>query len=178
MQQQEEMAQHIRARWERQAERRGLPLAPAPQAGITILLIEDDPADVALFRYVLDKYALPCRLTVLSQRREVEAFFTQAATAAPLALPRLIIAEYRIPGMEFAEIMAAVRTVPAYRRVPVILFSTVPEEEGQRLSGACGATLFVDKPGEWEALVRRCLRWCAAGGGLDGSADVTPASLH
>jgi chemotaxis family two-component system response regulator Rcp1 len=162
-QQQEEMAHHIRARRERQAEHRGLPLATAPQAGVTILLINDDPSDVALFRYVLDKYALPCRLTVLSQRSDVEAFFSQAATAAPFSFPRLIIAEYRIPGMEFEEIMAAVRAVPAYRRVPVILFSTVPEDEGQRLSGACGATMFVHKPGEWEALVRRCLRWCATG---------------
>jgi CheY-like chemotaxis protein len=151
---------HMQAVRERQAEMRGLPLATAPQAGVTILLIEDDPADVALFRYVLDKYALPCGLTVLSQRSDVEAFFTEAATVALLSFPRLIIAEYRIPGMEFAEIMAAVRAVPAYRRVPVILLSTLPEDEGQRLSGACGATLFVHKPGEWEALVRRCLRWC------------------
>jgi response regulator RpfG family c-di-GMP phosphodiesterase len=154
---------HMQAVRERQAELRSLPLAPAPQAGITILLIEDDPSDVALFRSVLDTYALPCRLTVLSQRSDVEAFCTQAPTATYLSLPRLIIAEYRIPGMEFAEIMAAVRAVPAYRRVPVILYSTIPEDEGQRLSGAWGTTLFVHKPGEWEALVRRCLRWCATG---------------
>jgi CheY-like chemotaxis protein len=178
LKQTEEIVQHCQAQREYEAEHAAPHAIPAARAGVDILLIEDDPADVALFRYIIDKYALPCGLTVLSQRSDVEAFFTEAATTAPLSLPRLFISDYRIPGMEFDEIMAAVRMVPAYRRVPVILFSTIPEEEGQRLSGACGATLFVHKPGEWDALVRRCLRWCAAGGGLDGSVDVPPARLH
>jgi hypothetical protein len=36
---------HMQAVRERQAKMRGLPLATAPQAGVNILLIEDDPAD-------------------------------------------------------------------------------------------------------------------------------------
>jgi CheY-like chemotaxis protein len=97
---------------------------------VDILLIEENPADVALFRYVLHECALPCRFTVLSRRRDVEAFFAQAATAASLSLPRLIIADCLIPSMEAEEIMTTVRAVPAYQRVPVILFSTLPEAEG------------------------------------------------
>ena len=172
----EETVHHTKARREYEAEQGILRPVTASQAGIDILFIEDDSADVALFRYVFDKYALSCQLTVLSQRSDVEAFFTQAATAALLSFPRLIITDAMIPGMEAEEIVAAVRAVPAYQRVPIILCSTLPEDEGHRLRAACGATMFVQKPNEVDALVRRCLRWCAVGG--DGSADVTPANLQ
>jgi DNA-binding response OmpR family regulator len=101
----------------------------------------------------------------------VEAFFAQAATAASLSLPRLIIADCLISGMEAEAIMTAVRTVPAYRRVPIIFFSTLPEAEGQRLSAACGATMFVNKPGELRAFVEAVStmvrRWGGGGEGLD-----------
>jgi len=92
----------------------------------------------------------------------VKAFFAQATTAAYLSLPRLIIADCMIPGMEAEDIVAAVRTVPAYHRVPVILFSTLPEAEGQRRYVQCGATAFVQKP------------WRVAGLCRDGGYDGAP----
>jgi CheY-like chemotaxis protein len=97
-----------------------------------ILLIEDSSADVALFRHALKECALPCQLTVLTHRSEVVAFVRQAATAPPLFSPRLIIADCWIPGMAAEDIIGAVRTVPAYRRVPVILFSSLDEVEGEQ----------------------------------------------
>ncbi len=143
----------------------------ASRAGVDILLIEDNPADVALFRYVLKECAFPCQLTVLSRQSEVEAFFTQATTAAYLSPPRLIIADCLIPGMEVEDILAAVRTVPAYHRVPVILFSTLPEAEGQRCCVQGGATMFVHKPGELQAFIEAVAtmirRWSGTGGGSD-----------
>jgi len=101
----------------------------------------------------------------------VKAFFAQATTAAYLSLPRLIIADCMIPGMEAEDIVAAVRTVSAYHRVPVILFSTLPEAEGQRRYVQCGATAFVQKPGELQAFVETVAtmvrRWSGTGGGSD-----------
>jgi DNA-binding response OmpR family regulator len=143
---------------------------------VDILLIEENPADVALFRYVLHECALPCRFTVLSRRRDVEAFFAQATTAVSLSLPRLIIADCLIPGMEAEAIMTAVRAVLAYQQVPVILFSTLPEAEGHRLSAQCGATMFVTKPGELRAFVEAVSTMVRRWSGPGGSADVTPAN--
>ena len=167
----EEIIRHRQARREYEAEQGILPLATVPRASVDLLLVEDNPADVALFRYVLKECALPCQLTVLSHRSEVEAFFAQATTAASLFLPRLIIADCMIPGMEAEEIVAAVRTVPAYQRVPVILFSILPEAEGQRLSAACGATIFIHKPGELDAFGETVStmvhRWGGGGEGLE-----------
>ena len=81
------------------------------------------------------------------------AFVRQATTVPPLCACQLIIAEAWIPGMAVEEIFAAVRTVPAYAAVPAVLFSALPEEEGQRRGAQSGATGFVHKPSEWQAFV-------------------------
>jgi CheY-like chemotaxis protein len=142
---------------------------------LTILLIEDSPADVRLFRHALQESGLSCQLTVLSTGEEVQAFFTSASAAASLALPRLILADCMIPGMEAEEIVAAVRTVPAYQRVPVILFSTLDEREGQRRCVQCGATLFVQKPGGLEAFMTAVSAMVRQWGGGGIGADSTLA---
>jgi DNA-binding response OmpR family regulator len=92
-------------------------------------------------------------VTVLTQRSEVETFVSQAASSTRLSSPQMIIADCRIPGMEAEEILAAVRTVPAYQRLPILLFSALDEAEGQRRRVQCGATEFVHKPGELEAFM-------------------------
>jgi CheY-like chemotaxis protein len=73
--------------------------------------------------------------------------------------------------MEVEDVLAVVRTMPAYQRVAVILFSTLPEAEGQRRCVQCGATMFVHKPGELQAFVETVAtmvrRWSGTGGGSD-----------
>jgi len=57
------------------------------RSAMDLLLIEDSPADVALFRHALNECALPCQLTVLTQRSDVEAFVRQAAPRPLSPLP-------------------------------------------------------------------------------------------
>jgi CheY-like chemotaxis protein len=53
--------------------------------------------------------------------------------------------------MSFEEIMAALRSLPAYRTLPVIVFSSFDEREGQRQSAKYGADAFVSKPDDLQA---------------------------
>src|SRR5262249_31111023 len=145
--------QHNQARRERQAEQTASHATTVPQLVVNILLIEENSADIALFHYALHELALPCRMIALTQRSEVEDFVRQAATSASLPTPRLIITDYLIPGMEAEEILAALRRVPGYHHIPILLFSSLEEAEGQRRSVQCGATAFVHKPSDLEAFV-------------------------
>lgn len=166
----EGISQYSRARHERKAERAAADAVRPPLAVIDILLIEDSRADVDLFRHALKECEISCRLTVLTRRSEVEAFVGQAATAAPFSRPRLIIADYRIPGMEGEDIVAAVRTVPGCQGVSIVFFSSLEEAEGRRRAEECGAAAFVHKPGELHiyvtavsAMVRRWGGWQTEG---------------
>jgi CheY-like chemotaxis protein len=168
-----EILQYNQARRERQAEQMASVTAVPDKAGIDILLITESPVDIARFRYALRAYALPCQMKVLTERSDVEAFVRRAATAAPLFLPRLIITECQLPDMETDEIVAAVRTVPAYRRIPILLFSTLEEAEGHWRCRQCGATAFVHKPIDFEAVLSAVAtmvhRW---GGGGDNQTSA------
>jgi len=48
--------------------------------------------------------------------------------------------------MEAEDILAAVHTVPAYNRIPALLYSALAAAERQRCSVQCGATAFGYKP--------------------------------
>ena len=143
---------------------------------VDILLIDESPTDVDLFRRALHACALPFPLLVLWQRSDVAAFVRQAATVPPLRTSRLIIAEAWIPGMAVEESLAAVRTVPAYAAVPAVLFSALPEEEGQRRGAQSGATGFVHKPSEWQAFVAAVATIVRRWGG--GSAETLAQSVR
>ena len=153
MKSKEEILQYNQAQRERQAEQTASATTVPDEAGIDILHITESPVDIARFRYALRAYALPCQMKVLTERSDVEAFVRRAATAAPLFLPRLIITDGQMADMETVEIVAAMRTVPAYRRIPILLFSALEEAEGQRRCRQCGATAFVHKPIDFEAVL-------------------------
>jgi CheY-like chemotaxis protein len=175
MKNKKEILQYNQARRERQAEQTAAHATTVPhEASIGILLIDESPADIARFRYALEEAALPWQLKFLMDRSEVEAFVRQAATAAPLFLPRLIITECQIPGMETEEIVAAVRTVPAYHHIPILLFSTLEAAEGRRRWLQCGATAFVHKPRTWKAHVSAVASMVHRWGGVGDNQHPAP----
>ena len=116
-----------------------------------ILLIEDNPADIKLFQEALKERRPPCRVSVLTQLSEVEDFVAQAGSAALSAPPQLIVSDYLMHGMEAADMLAMLRRLPGYNSLPVILFSALPEREGQRQCTSLHTTAFVYKPGELQA---------------------------
>jgi len=75
--------------------------------------------------------------------------------------------------MEAEEILAAMRAVPAYAAVPVVLFSSLAEAEGQRRSRQCGATAFVHKPGQLRAFVEAVATLVCRWGGVRAGAALT-----
>jgi CheY-like chemotaxis protein len=150
-----EILQYNQAWRERQAEQGAAHATTGPhEAGLAILLISESPADIVRFRHALEESALPYQMKFLMDRSKVEAFVRQATTSAPLFLPRLIITECQLPCMEAEEIVAAVRAVPAYHSIPILLFGSLEAREGHRRCRQCGATAFVRKPNTWQALVR------------------------
>ena len=116
-----------------------------------ILLIEDNPADIKLFQEALKEQRLPCQVSLLTQLSEVEDFVAQAGSAALSSPPQLIVSDSLMHGMEAADMLTMLRRLPGYNSLPVILFSALPEREGQRQCTSLHTTAFVYKPGELQA---------------------------
>jgi two-component system response regulator len=135
---------------------------------VDILLIEDNPADVLLFREALKAGAIAGEVTVLRDGNEVAAFLRPERAAARTP-PQLIVVDLGVPGMALEELMAALRCLPAYQPIPVLVFSAFPEREGHERSAQCGATAFVPKPGELEAYLTAVQTMVQRWGRQDGS---------
>ena len=140
------------------------PLSPSlPHPVVRILLIEDSPTDIALFRDALQELPIPCQLTACTRFRELAAFVAQTGKAASAARPQLILLDYFLADMEVAETPALCRSLPDSETIPVILFSGLSELEGQRQSTVLGTTAFVQKPGAlqpyFDAVAAIIYRW-------------------
>jgi CheY-like chemotaxis protein len=64
-------------------------------------------------------------------------------------LPRLIITDWQMPGMDGAELCRRVRCQPSLADLPIILLSAMPEPEGE---SPCWTTFF-QKPTDLAALM-------------------------
>jgi CheY-like chemotaxis protein len=115
---------------------------------LEILLIEDSPGDSRLFQEALTDCEISCQVSLLTDGNEVLAFVRREAPFAQVLLPQLIVLDLNVPGMTAEEVLAALRSVPAYQTVPVVLFSSGDEASGQQRSVQLGATAFVQKPVE------------------------------
>ena len=125
----------------------------------TILLAEDDPAHVALFRRALEKVGIACRLDVATDGAEaIDYLFATGVHAGrdPKQMPDLILLDLKMPkmnGFQVLQILRRVRHDDGTRFPPVVILTSSREEadivEGYRL----GAYSFIPKPADFSELI-------------------------
>lgn len=59
---------------------------------------------------------------------------------------RLMITDYNMPGMNGVELIQAVRKLPAYRFLPILVLTTMSDETQRAAARAAGATGWLVKP--------------------------------
>ena len=139
--------------------------SPSSLAPVESLLIEDNPADVRLFREALKGLGIPSQVSVLEKSSDVVAFVQQEVASTP----QIIVLDSGVPGMSADEIMGSFRTQPAYEKIPVILFSSFDENEGQRRCAQYGAAAYVQKAGDLQTSLDAILAMVRRWGRLDSS---------
>jgi CheY-like chemotaxis protein len=150
----EEIFQHHRARQEREAEQPSLRAPtgslPSPDTPtqslklIEILLVEDNPGDIRLFREVLKDCKRTVRLSVLSTGGDVLPFLHQEGAYTQAPRPTLIFLDLELPVASGASVLAAIRSHPHFANIPVVILSGLPAAKGreQALEDAQG---YIDK---------------------------------
>jgi DNA-binding response OmpR family regulator len=89
-----------------------------------ILVIEDNPSDVALLRYALAGAGLDCQLTIIDDGGDALALFRREEAPAGRPVPDLAIVDLNLPkhgGLEILEQMRANRT---FAQVPLVVLSS------------------------------------------------------
>lgn len=102
----------------------------------TIFLVEDNPADVQLFRMALQHAGLECDLVLFEDGAEIIDCIRQADGKLSPSRPGLIILDLNLPKNDGLEILQILRDAPAFANVPVaVLSSSSSARERSQLSG-------------------------------------------
>jgi chemotaxis family two-component system response regulator Rcp1 len=122
------------------------------KAPYTILLVEDNPADIKIMERALRDHSVPVDLTVVRDGQAALDYLLQAP-AEQGRCPNLILLDLNMPGLTGRQVLERIRATPALRSVPVLVLSTSRREEEVADLYAAGANTYIQKPQDFERFV-------------------------
>ena len=114
----------------------------------TVWVVDDDIDDQYLIESSFKQFSPPIPTKQLSDGEELLASLTETPE-----LPRLILLDLNMPRMNGFEALEALRNVPAFQKIPVVVLTTSNRAEEKQRSMALGADGFLSKPPSQQAVV-------------------------
>ncbi len=121
----------------------------------SILLIEDDPDDAALFKRALRTLNLSTRLTVIEDGDAAIRWFQEKASVAPEEIPDcpwIILLDIKMPRMTGLEVLEWIRRQSRFCRLPVIAFTSSRETADIAQAYRLGVNSYLVKPLSFDQL--------------------------
>jgi two-component system, chemotaxis family, response regulator Rcp1 len=115
----------------------------------TVLIVDDNPADVVLMREALK--GVSCAIQVASNSQAALEMLASPIVAAPI---RLIFADVNLPAVSGFEVAATVRKSPELRHIPVVLLSSSARPEEVQRAYDSGSCCLVQKPSDLDPFLR------------------------
>lgn len=94
----------------------------------TLLLVEDDPADVRLIQEAIKESDIHSLLYVVEDGLEAIDFLFRKGKFAQAPRPDLILLDLNLPKKNGHEVLAEIKTHDPIKRIPVIIFTTSEAE--------------------------------------------------
>ena len=135
-----------------------------PNAGV-ILLAEDDPNDVLLFRRAFQRAGFSNVLIVLNDGEEALSYLKgegQYGDRSAFPLPVLLLSDLSMPRVGGQELLQWVRTQPELKHLPVIILTSSTFAPDLARAYQSGANSFMSKPGdpiEYSATLKQLLEF-------------------
>ena len=115
---------------------------------LSVLLVEDDPADQALIRRGLSEGDIRADLRVIDDGEQALDWLFQRGTHAGTArsLPDLILLDLNLPRVSGREVLKQLKADGRLGRIPVIVLTTSEHERDVLQSFHAGADAYIVKP--------------------------------
>jgi len=114
-----------------------------------ILIIEDNPGDILLFRVALSDAGIDCELSQITDGGAAVDFLRKRDAA----LPDLVVLDLNLPKVSGREILSAIRATPAFEPVPVVIWTSSNARVDRVQLEALGVARYLIKPPEIQDLV-------------------------
>jgi len=112
-----------------------------------ILVVDDNPADVALISEALAGSKHRSKISSVRDGVEALAFLNRREKYSNANRPDLVILDLNLPKRDGLAVLAAMKAGPDLRRIPVVIFSTSLLRQDIMRSYEMGANCYVSKPG-------------------------------
>ena len=110
-----------------------------------ILLAEDNPGDVLLFREALGTCALPCNLVTAADGQQAIALLGGESQQQSGWRPHLIVLDVNLPKLSGEAVLRHVRGQPGLEGVPVIMLTSSAAPADRDVALELGANLYLQK---------------------------------
>lgn len=115
----------------------------------TILLIEDNPSDIALTKRALEKARIANKLVIAEDGQEaLDYLFGTGAHAGrdTSQQPMLTLLDLKLPKVPGLDILRRIRSDANTRRIPVVVLTSSNEEQDLTTSYDLGINSYIRKP--------------------------------
>jgi chemotaxis family two-component system response regulator Rcp1 len=118
---------------------------PAPRLPLTIIVIEDNPVDVYLIRWVLHAHELSHELHVIDNGDRAIDYVNQLAHEERRS-PTLMLLDLNLPQRDGREILQRVKAIPHGSDIRVVVVTSSTNLTDRRETLAMGADAYFEKP--------------------------------
>jgi CheY-like chemotaxis protein len=150
-------------------------MAPMP----TVMVIDDNPADVDLLREAFAEMAIAVDLLVAGNGVEARDILARVATASA-SRPALILLDLNMPRMHGREVLAYVKSTDALAAIPTVVLTSSSSFRDRNECLELGADAFFTKANtldELDTLVKRLDAFIDRGPTPRGSDTPPPAPM-
>jgi CheY-like chemotaxis protein len=116
------------------------------RATLEILLVEDDPGDVAMTREALGESKMLINLRVATNGEEAISYLRREHPFEDARRPDLVLLDLNLPRLSGPEVLAIVKADPELLRIPVVILTTSQADEDVIRSYDLHANAYVTKP--------------------------------
>lgn len=142
----------------------------------TVLLVEDNPADVEFARLAWEAAGLAVDFTVASDGEMAISLLDRIAAGTARA-PDLVLLDLNLPRIDGKQVLARVAADARLHRLPLAVLTTSDAPEDRRACFALGADAYVVKPFDFagcQELAERLARWLRCDGPPPGLRPPQP----
>ena len=121
---------------------------------IAILMVEDNPGDVRLTREALKGGKVWNQLHVVEDGVAALDFLNQRAPYQQALRPDLVLLDLNLPKKDGREVLAAIKSDPSLKMIPVVILTTSQAEEDVLRAYNLNANCYVTKPVDFDQFTR------------------------
>ena len=121
-------------------------MSAAPARPLQLLLVDDDPGDVALICDALTKYKQQIEVHTAADGIEALEFLRRDEGHAGAPRPDLILLDLNMPRMDGREVLAVIKQDPQWVTIPVVVLTTSEQPDDITASYTAHANAYVTKP--------------------------------